>query len=1097
MNGNYVHKRDVSNILTKLHRQIEDTCKKKGKISDAELNDELDKLLASADRDLRLKTQAIIRTRLAQSNTIPVNFAPLVKLDGHQFQKPYVPLPDPKTQTVLPYALSSIATSRKQARMPTITSINSPSAPIPFSPNARPNTAPATQFSKLDTNYFQSEPSPKKTPRQTRKLTRNNSSKMNSESESVSSRTSSKELNSPSSKVTARELRSPKSPKSVTSRIVHSNKSQSRPMTSTTSSKTSERPKTALNANQKSLLAQMAMTNRKRAIADYAPKLPRPDIHDPKAEPPPLSDSTIMKYGLQQLSESRLVKEDSLKNRLQDLITVSHFKKDLAADYRNFSQNYYLDPIEPQPEPTDDKPMIDLNQILSDDDDAMLSAATGHYIFTLINGKPSQQSAEFQLFKQYNATNWESIEIILNMLTPICEKYGLNEIKVDGNIIAEFTRYDPDEIQMVRLFRCFKSLPRNKRLNSKIGFGFVGPKAEDKAAILIQSIWRGYNARRVVRMIRRENVAAKIIQSQWRVYKLSHLFAKEIENDRHKKLLRFDASQADPSFYKPNNTHVIVHYVTTLDAVELGRLAYLQNQSAHIILYFRTSLEKDIIELIKNISLDTKRLHIIVSSLRLPNNFSIEDLFASDLKAMNSVKIIAGPAPIYIVPTESHYALVDSANRLNALAFVPSPSRMQIYESRESIRRILKIGSSTLFESSSELFDNDSLYKELAGLTVSNVRVQMWILRANDNSIAWLNSHDFSLIEKLKTHSNALTEEDFLDKSFREMMKQHIAKDLLNILNTTGNTQPDAFLRNFLAIGGTIEAGPQQAKSSPAVTFFVPPVGAPKIVGSWETLYISCFEPFATIHPAFTVNRDKLRKKTNKIASECSSKRIIGLNTIQYFYCPRKIFDEYSIEEEMHMKLTPNDLYIGKIDPVLNQLFIQTMINVTFDEESMSIGPSTYCYVQRRVPLPEPIEANEMKHKCREYSVPINEKVYLVPFLNDNSNYSMLVVEDTPEKLIHLVYRTLITISDNIIPIEKYPRCEILKCVSAIEYLDNQLETSNEITSTLLMKKVKDFPQLHEEPSRLFQFEKLDKPIDYERKMIREQLEKAGNQNPS
>lgn len=1103
MDANYVHQRDVSNILETLHQKIEEVSKKKGKIPEKELTKQINDLISSADRDLRLKTQAIMRTRLTQSNVIPVNFAPLVQLDGHPFQTPYVPLPDPKTQTNITFTHTTTTPRvKKKDRPSTSMSKTNFGSIIPKSSDI---PAPLYGFNqKVPIQRIKSTPNPIQDPlitdskKPATRIHKNNSqlkrvpSSTFTESSSKSQSSRIPDHKSVSSKSQAETNDISTSKTSRSSRVSNVKYQQSIQTKANSTSRNPplspstirrhlpERPKTSTavpngykQRQQTAKIPVSPLTSRKRTIADYSTKLPQVDIHDPKADPPPINSRDVEKYGLQQLTESRHVRPENINEHLKGLFVVSPFKKDIGADYRNFKQNYYLDTLTPA-KVEKEEPKLSLLRIPSDDDDAALSTATGHYVFTLINGKPILSSPEFQAFKQYNSNIWESIEIILDMLTPICEQHGLSEIKVDGNVIIEFTKYEPDEIQTARLFRCFMTIPRRQRIKTKVGFGFVGPNAEEKAATFIQAIWRGYNARRVVRMIKRTNGAAKTIQNQWRVLLNSKKFAKEMEEERQKKLLRFEAFQTDSSAYKPTEPHVIVHLISSFDAIEIGRLSFLTNRNVCLVLYFRKAPPVEISEMIKNLFDRSERLHVLVSSLRLPYNFSIEDLFSSDLKAMKQIKLIAGSMPIYIIPTVSHYALVDSSIKLNALALIPSPARIKMFVSRESMRRILNNCGTRLFESTHEIFDSDTLCGELAGLAVSNIQIQTWVLHTNENEIGWLNMSDFVLIEQLRAHRNTLTEDDLLDKSFRDVLKQNISKDLKNVISTTSQTTSEDFLHNFFAVGGTVEAGPLHLKSGPEVAFYVPPIGSPQIVGTWEILYISQYEPFATIHPAFTVPKEKLRKKTLKIAAECSNKRLIGTNVIKYFYSTRSVLDNESFEDQYKMKLTPEKLEIGKIDEAMNQFFAETLLQTKFDDESMSIGPSKFAFVQRKFVMPVEIDLSTLREKFQDYSIPIDNKVFFLPSFNNNAVYSFLASEETPEKLVNLVYNTLVTMADYIFDIEKYPQSDILKYLVAIEFLKQQYDTTHELHSTLLMKKMKTPPVRRSLEQRLFLFDKLN-----------------------
>ena len=1034
MDAGYVHQRDVTNILGYLHQKIEEANseQEKNPIPEIEFKEKINTLISETDRDLRLKTQAIMRTRLSKSNRIPVNYAPLVKLDGHQFQVKYEPLSAQERQakemrelamSQLPLANNRMQTTQQKIMM------NSKLPPSLFqgfskttnrlkeNVETRSKSSFSPLSSKIDvTDAFDIDEQPPS------KLIKDSSKKQHN--------VSPKSPKMKRAKTTKRPIRSAKgylTPRKETSAY-------------TLRSRIKERPQTAYS------------TVRKRQIPDYTPQLPQPDKYDPKAEPPPINDKIVNKYGLQQLSESRLVKQKVINEKLKDTIHISPFKKDIAADYRNFNQNYYLDPITLD-DVEKEKPKLEDLPLPTERSETPTTPTQLQNTFALINGVPDQTSPEFQKFKRKNATIWESIEIILHMLAPLCEQYGLNNVRVYPNRILDFTKYDPDEIPMQRLLRCFVKIPGIKKYSTKIGFGFIGENAEEKAAVAIQSIWRGYIARRDFKHIKRQIAAAKLIKDRWRIYVLSSTFNKTLEKERHKKNIRFDGIQSDPTIYRPNELNILVHLIDSFTAIDFGRLTSLENKSSIVVFYMRKAPTNEIMELIKEYKNDISKLHIQSTSLRFSTSISIEDVFASDFTAMKQIRSFSSLAPIFLIPAHVNSGLVEASLKLGSLPFSPSPVRAQMYDSREAVRRILKASGVDLFEASSEIFDFETLCKELAGLAVSNLGIQSWILHSNDGSIGWLTTSDFSLLEKLRMHRNVVTDDDLVDETFRNMLKQSIGKELKNVITTTRDTDPEQFLRSFTSLGGIIEAAPQHGKSSPAVAIFVPPFGEPKIVGSWEMLYISAYEPFASIHPAFTVKGDKLKKRSYKIAVECRSKRLLGYSVVQYYYSPRSFFNDNN-EETVKMKLTPSNLTIGKVDEVLPHLLLETVLHVKFNEESMKIIPNKYAYVQKSLILPEEIEFSRLKMRCESFSLPIGTRVFFIPSFQSLSEYSLIVCEDDPAMLIHLVYQTFYILSVNVFDSEKRHHAKLYEYLNAIEYLKQQFENTNGITTTLMSQKI-------------------------------------------
>ena len=75
MDGNFVHQRDMTTILANLEKSLEATAKEKvdNPEKENEMKEKLVNLLQTADTDIRLKTQTIVRYRLQNSKQLPIS----------------------------------------------------------------------------------------------------------------------------------------------------------------------------------------------------------------------------------------------------------------------------------------------------------------------------------------------------------------------------------------------------------------------------------------------------------------------------------------------------------------------------------------------------------------------------------------------------------------------------------------------------------------------------------------------------------------------------------------------------------------------------------------------------------------------------------------------------------------------------------------------------------------------------------------------------------------------------------------------------------------------------------------------------------------
>lgn len=951
MNAEFVHQRDVSTILAKLQ---EDVTSIRAKYQNAESDDpalaaEIQSVVELADRDLRLKAQAIVRARLSQSKILPM----LSKFPSAEetIRSASTLCASPPLPPLQPLKQETIRTKKVQSALDTTlqqTNENQPIAPIDI---------------------------PKK-------------------------------------------------------RMVTPTKQDH---------------------------------DRSRRIPDFFNKLPTVNKHDPLAPPPPLPPGAVDTYGLQQLNESGLISNQELSSHFSGIVTVQPFDYDFAA----------LQPImEPQPNYVLDKDVISQNstkvtmkyqqneskpdfpeinpdiQVVDEEE-----KETKHGELLLIDGSPLTNTIDFIEFQRANSNVWEQIEIILNMIKLVCEEFGIKEMRVDPDGVSDLIRYEPDELTNERLMKCF--LDRNfskKKKSTKIGFGFTGPFAEKKAAVAIQSVFRGFFARRQVRQVKRHNATALLIQKWYETTLEMQQFRYFLRKQIAKRLTDFETNQQNGNGYTPTIPHVELHLIDGHTALELGRISVLSNPNTTLVIFSRVPLPTVIADFLKTNVEDQDRLEFVVPSQKLPYTLPIEDVLASDSRAMSRIKIVSKEKPIIVLPSRVRHAMIEVGTKLNAYVLTPLPSITDQYKTRELTRAFLKSIGGNLFESSGELKDKQALANSLTELSIANLDTQQWIIRSNSNSIAWIDTQDLVLLEKMKQNAKVLTKEDFDDPTFRTLLTQNIFDDLQVIVNTkTGVTHED-FLKDAFSNGCVLEAAPQMVKSAPSVQFFIPPNGTPKITGTWEKVFISMLEPFATIHPAFSFDSQRLKKKATKVINECKSKNFIGHSVLDYWFSTRKHVNKKS-EETIKDRFTPDNLYISTVANYLPQMLVESITKKKFNEETMSMG-NCYTYVQERLVLPSALEIEILNEKCKENDIPIGEKVFFLPDFQEEIAVGFVVTEETPMLLIQLVYRTLCVLAINVFSVQD-PTDLLFTYCHAIEFLNAQYEENNQVSSSVLMKKVK------------------------------------------
>ena len=924
MDAAYVHQRDVAKILTELQAQIEKVeAKYRGSPDSEGLANEIQSLIDATDRDLRLKTQAIVRHRLSQSRILPLKCPPPPPKARatSTLTSPLPPLPAPGSRSVL-------------ARGVDDQNVPMPIAPIHF-PVKRETTG-------------------------------------------------------------------------------HGG-------------------------------------SRRRKIPDLPASLPKVNWHDPSAPPPSLPPTAIATYGLQQLNESGHIRDGELKQHLSGIVTVGPYTYDMprvAIEERTF----VLDQNEDEEFEDDGAESRYSSNRDSRRTGTPVEEPVGKYVFKMVHGVCDFDEHVMVEFRRAYQNVWEPIVIVIKMLGRLCEKYGLREQYINGDVVVEVSKLEPDAVSEERLFDCMVNPPESgrRRRPARFGFGFIGPKAEYKAAVAIQCLWRGFYVRRSIRNVRRNTAAARIIQRFFKTHKTLMAFKNTLAAEANRRRLAFETSQSDVRAYDFNKAHVIVHLIDSYSPGELGRISELLNPHTTLVIFSRAPLPTYIAEFLKSHVEDQTRLKFLVPQQRLPKTLPIEDVLACDARMMRRIKETASGLPLFLLPTRPQQSEIELAMKMGGYVLGPVPSKADMYAGRGPIRRFLGAASKHLMDGSDEFFDKTAMSMALSGLAVGNLTIGQWIVKSNNGEIGWVNASDLVLLERIKEHNQVLTEKDFADESFRQLLAQNISNDIETIMNTVNGKSNKDFLRSAYINGAIIEEAPHQPKSAPSCAFFTAPGKEPKIVATWEKLYISLYEEFATIHPAFSVEREKLHGKSMKLAQSASEKQLYGYSVADYWYAVRTEFNKLD-ERNIKLKLTPEHIDFTKTERLLPFMLAEAMLKRHLDD-------SAYVYVQQVLALPAEMPIETLNEQCQSYGVPVGEKVFFVPHLQEEFIVGLVVTEKTPNRLIELVYRTLCTLSESVFNIQNDPTALLYQYCNAIEFIKNQIDEQKEIQSTVFMKKVRIKP---------------------------------------
>jgi hypothetical protein len=753
------------------------------------------------------------------------------------------------------------------------------------------------------------------------------------------------------------------------------------------------------------------------------------------------------------------LRSEEVENALEGLVYVSGVIADHGFSNRTIEPAWVLDARE-RPE-TEPEPMEAENVEPPLPPPPPPKGPRPRWRFPLICGMPQEDFPEFVDFRRENWDNWESIEILMERLYKICEDKCLKKQWVDGVAIAEVCKVDPDEVSREKLIRCFLDRSISLAPRRAMGFGFVGPEAENKAAILIQAVWRGFQGRRCVRQLRRQGVAAKMLQ-RWYSKRRRRAQLKELVKVQVQARLEFhEKMQGEPRTFSAEAI-AIVHCVEGYSGLESARFLLQKRTGSLFIMYSRVPFPHTIREECGG------RVLFFGPRFKYSLRGTIQDLLAGDWRTQREILEAAGDRQIVLQPSEACESVVEASHRLNAFALMPMRAHLLELADRAALMDLLAKAGIEVFHRSELAYDQGSLCRVIAALSFELPYVGQWRIRSKGEMVGWINVCEISMQNPVKEQEDGALGGEGQGKSSKAMgiaqtvsgwtfhgemsargtasgkdVREQVA-DFEIVAHPFRKMSKEAFLHYLWVTGVSLEETPFTVRSTPHVAFEVNSEKTMQIVGTWDDLYWTAFDPFAQIHPAFTVPAADLKEKTMMVTSGFTERPLVGTNVIDFWASPGAEGLKYVVD----------DVRVGDYTSYLGQLAAEQASNTQFDPETMSLGPSTFVYIQETLELPKKLRIDEVEVGLRQRGFQVGSRVFLLPSLRTPAVVSLVVVGESPKELIDFVYRLMLTLGDEIFDALWNQDQPIWRYCYAIDSLVKQFE-AGDIDSTVITTRVR------------------------------------------
>jgi hypothetical protein len=480
----------------------------------------------------------------------------------------------------------------------------------------------------------------------------------------------------------------------------------------------------------------------------------------------------------------------------------------------------------------------------------------------------------------------------------------------------------------------------------------------------------------------------------------------------------------------------IIHCVEGHSGVEYGRFAVFDRSDAHFVIYARNPFPPAVVE-----QFDQNRIKFFNPPRKYKMRISIEDLLASDAQTMNRVLQEAHGRQVYLQPAKMRNSVPEITHKISAIALTPLRKMAMIYEDRQALLRLIGGCGLTVLSSTEPSYDRSVLCATLAGLCLSRPDVLQWRLRIGPEFVGWINVSEITGLRKENPETGTLAAD--------------IESELAVIAEPIGAFPKQEFGRPAWVEGICLEEGPRTATSAPRVAISVSLDSTAHIVGSWEQLFVSAYEPMAQIYPAFLAPPETLKRQCMAFIEKCAAP-LIGMNIINYWCC----------RNDAGTDLIIDDVSIADYSPYVSELLVEKATGRQFDEETMSLGRNTFVYVQERLVLPVAVGVEALETSLKEAGFPVGKQIFFYPDLVEANVMSLLVIDEAPHILISFVYRMMLYLVEEHFKLHWRTDVPLSRYCYALDMLVKELEANR---TTIMRQKVRPIDVLRYNKDRMGQ----------------------------
>ncbi|CAF1300643.1 unnamed protein product [Adineta ricciae] len=466
-----------------------------------------------------------------------------------------------------------------------------------------------------------------------------------------------------------------------------------------------------------------------------------------------------------------------------------------------------------------------------------------------------------------------------------------------------------------------------ERLNS--AYRFLGYNGKERAAIVIQSYWRGFCIRRVYKKFKKRKWAVRVITSAWLTYSRRSQIRHRLKQTCQRQLEFFHRKQNElyenwPSMV--SNRRTIVHLpslgltqstrrsltdLSLRESYQIGRLCELEDPNVDVIYVSPVDVTKEILQYYdKLINLRAmveqgseqpifstsnnvnERFKIIVPEAlhSFPkHNMCLATLLKYSPKALKQIKNLIKDRPCYLVSGVSHIDDLYIAEYLDIPIYGCEPEASYLYSTKSGSKRIFKSSNVPLPFSEYDIYDEKHLLNGLAQLILDHLDIQRWLFKVDDH-FDGLGVAYCDIATHLPCYQNVVKEaeklrENWSIKSVQKDYYRRILSELPDVLhkhtvyiNKAQFNSWKSYLSVFLTQGGIIEAyPPSDSITSLTISLAIEFNGQYSLICAGDQLHAeSQFSCWGLVFPQTSVDPKELNGYCALIAEQCKQRHIYG-----------------------------------------------------------------------------------------------------------------------------------------------------------------------------------------------------------------------------